>query len=57
MKAYKDFWGGELLNSNDIDNCTTTNELEGIVWRHECHLEDQLSDAKSHLQHLKERLF
>lgn len=53
MKEYKDFYGGDLINVDDIDSCKTKSELKEIINNHYNFLEDQLADAKSHLRDME----
>lgn len=56
MIAYRDFFGGDLINVSEVDNAQTKEELKQIIWRHHSHMEDMLSDAKSHLNHFQNKL-
>ena len=56
MLDYLDFFGGDLLGSSKIEKCRAKRELVEILDRHESFLEDQLSDAKTHLSNLRQRL-
>jgi len=56
MKQYRDFYGGELLDSEQIDKATSKEELEKIVEDHRNHMEDMLSDAMSHLDRFKRKI-
>lgn len=57
MKGYRDYYGGEVLNYEDIDGCTTKDQLKAIIEKHRSHMEDMLADANSHLDHFKKSLF
>jgi len=49
MKFYKDFYGGDLLGIDEIDDCKTKFALEQILSKHEKHMEMMLSDAMNHI--------
>lgn len=55
LQAYQDFYGGDLLEVSDMELATSKEQLAKIIDRHESHMEDMLSDAKSHLNSLRER--
>lgn len=57
MKEYKDFFGGNLIDVDEIDACTNKGELRRLIDRHSEHIEMQCSDALGHLDRLTERLF
>lgn len=57
MKEYRDFFGGDLINVDEIDNCANKGELRRLIDRHSEHIEMQCSDALRHLDRLTERLF
>jgi hypothetical protein len=56
MKAYRDLWGGELIDSGDIDKAKTKKELAEILDKHNNFMTDQLEDARSNMYHFKERI-
>ncbi|HEY5590709.1 MAG TPA: hypothetical protein VIK55_06785 [Paludibacter sp.] len=56
MKKYRDLYGGELLNHNDIDDCKSLLDCERIIERHRDHISAMLSDAESHLDNFKRRV-
>ena len=56
MKAYTDFYGGELLEVDAIDGCKTFKELAEILRKHESFMEDMLCDAMSHMGSFKKRI-
>ena len=56
MLNFKDFWGGELLNSEDIEGATTKEELKQIINKHHGFLEAELADAQSHLRHFTKKI-
>jgi len=53
MIAYRDFYGGDLLDVSEVNKTTTKEELSDIIERHRDHMESMLSDANSHLDRLK----
>lgn len=55
MSEYRDFYGGDLLDSSEIESATTKEELNNIVERHRSHMESMFSDASSHLDSLKRK--
>lgn len=56
MLEYRDFYGGDLLNIDEVMACETKDELKQILNRHEGHMEAMLSDAVSHLNHFSQKL-
>jgi hypothetical protein len=56
MKSYEDFYGGDFLDTPEIDNATTFIELAGIIRRHSEHIESMERDAQKHLNDFKKRL-
>jgi hypothetical protein len=56
MKAYRDYYGGDLLESGEIDNATTKKELAKIIEKHRAFMEDMLCDAFSHLDDFKNKV-
>ena len=44
MIEYRDFYGGDLLESNEIKNCKTKKELAKIIEHHRDHMEAMLSE-------------
>lgn len=56
MKSYKDFFGGDLLLIDEIDNCSTKEELVQILNRHISFIYDMAADAESHLNNFKNKL-
>lgn len=53
MKLYTDFYGGDLLDTKEIDEAKTKAQLSLIIEKHRDHLESMLSDAHSHLDAFK----
>jgi hypothetical protein len=56
MKEYRDFYGQDLLDSGDIDNCKSILSCESLIERHRCHIEAMFADANSHLDDFKRRI-
>lgn len=56
MIEWKDFFGGDIPDTEEIKNAKTKNELQQILHRHSSRLEDMLSDAQSHLANFKKKL-
>lgn len=56
MKKYRDLYGGDLLDIDEIDNCKTRKELSEIIEKHRAHLEMCACDASSDLDRLKKRI-
>lgn len=56
MKAYRDFYGGELFDHNEIDKATTKVELAKIIENHRVEMEERAKDADSHLDAFKKRI-
>lgn len=55
LTEYRDFFGGDLLESEMISSAKTHEELSGIINRHESHLEAMHADALSHLNDLRKK--
>ncbi|MDQ7798512.1 MAG: hypothetical protein RDU76_06175 [Candidatus Edwardsbacteria bacterium] len=56
LLEWHDFFGGDLLWEDEIKRAKTKVELGQILERHRMHMEDMLSDAKSHLDSFKEEI-
>ncbi len=56
MIEYRDFYGGDLIDSGDIKSATTKKQLYDIIEKHRDHMEMMLRDADSHLDNFKERI-
>ena len=56
MKAFRDFYGGDLLDIDEIDSCKTAEQLSEIIRQHEAYMENALADALSHLNQFKSKL-
>lgn len=57
MKSYRDFYGGDIPDTERIDKCADEEELKQVLNDHERLLEDMLADALSHLNNFRKRLF
>lgn len=55
LKWY-DYWGGQILDTDGINKATSKKQLAEILNHHEGFLEDQLSDALSGVQRLRQRI-
>lgn len=56
MKAFKDFYGGDLLDISQVDETKSKSGLSDIIDSHACFLESQLTDALSHLDRFKRKI-
>lgn len=56
MIAYRDFWGGDLLDSEQIKKAKNKEELKDIIHSHEAHMESQLADALSNINHFAKKI-
>lgn len=56
MKKYRDFYGGDLISLDNIDDATSKEQLAKIIEDHRTHMEMMLCDAHSHLDKFKGRL-
>lgn len=56
MLEYRDFYGGDLLNVDDVFNAETEDELKTIIDKHEDHIQQMERDAISHLNHFRKDL-
>lgn len=56
MKKYRDFYGGDLISLNEIDNATSKKELSKLLEEHRLHMEKMLADAHSHIDNFKSKL-
>lgn len=56
MIAYRDFYGGPLLEVDFIEDKTTKEELADIIDTHNSFLECQLCDAQSSLERFKRKV-
>jgi hypothetical protein len=56
MILYRDFYGGDLLDVLDVGDCTTKEELAGIIEKHRSFMESMLADAHSHLDNFKKEI-
>jgi hypothetical protein len=56
MLEYRDFFGGNLLETEKIKNANSKEELAEIIEIHDSFLESQVNDAQNILSRFKERL-
>lgn len=56
MKAYRDFYGGDLISSSEIEDCKTEKDLCKLIDLHASFLENQYTDALSHLDRFRQTL-
>jgi hypothetical protein len=50
MLKYKDYYGGDLINIDDIKKAKTKKELSNIIKAHEKFMENMLCDALGSLK-------
>jgi regulator of sigma D len=53
---YKDFYGGDIPNTDEIKRARSKQELRDILHNHRIFLEDQLADALNHLREFKDSI-
>lgn len=56
MLAYTDFYGSEIMYTDEIKKAKTRKELAEIIDRYRGHLQDVATDAESHLENFKKKL-
>ena len=56
MLNYRDFYGGDIPDTDRIRNAITKEQLRNILESHRRHLEFMLSDANSHLDEFKRKI-
>lgn len=56
MLEYRDFFGGDIPDIEEIKSSNTKEELSKIVEKHRSFMEDMLCDAHSHLDNFKQRI-
>lgn len=56
MLNFKDFYGQDLLDIDQIQIAENEEELKRIIEDHRSHMEAMLSDAHSHLDHFKRKI-
>lgn len=56
MIEYRDFFGGTLINSEDIKACKTKKELAEIIDAHDAFIESMATDAQSGLNRFKQKI-
>ena len=56
MKKWRDFYGGDIPDTNAIDSIKSTEDAYKILELHRTLLEDTLSDAMTHLDEFEREL-
>lgn len=56
LKKWKDFYGGDLINSDEIDKAKTEKELSIILNKHEDFLDSMHCDAMSNISQFRNKL-
>lgn len=56
MLAHRDFFGGDIMMSDEIKKAKTKKELSIIMDRYRVHLENMMLDAMSHHDNFKTQL-
>jgi len=56
MLKWRDFYGGDISDTEEIKNATSKKELNTIMEKHREFLEDMLRDANSHLDNFKRKV-
>ena len=56
MIAFRDFYGGDLLMVEEVENAETEQQLAEIIENHRNHIEDMANDAIRHLDRFKSQL-
>ncbi len=56
MLKWRDFYGGDISDTEEIKNATSKEELNRIMEKHRQLLEDMLRDADSHLDNFKRKV-
>jgi len=56
MLKWRDFFGGDLFDTDAIKKATTKDELKAVLSRHSSHMEQMGSDAERHLIDFKKEL-
>ncbi len=56
MIEYRDLFGGSLINVEEVDKCSTKEELAELIDAHETFIEGMATDAQSALQRFKRNL-
>lgn len=56
MLQYKDFYGGDIPDTEAIEKAKSKKELAALLNNHSYRLEDMLADAQSHLRSFKQKL-
>lgn len=56
MLKWRDFYGGDISDTEEIKTATSKEELNRIMEKHRQFLEDMLRDADSHLDNFKRKV-
>lgn len=56
MKIYVDFFGGSLIDKEQIDTAKTVEDLEHIFVRHHDYITDMATDAQASLERFKRKI-
>lgn len=56
MLKFKDFYGGDIMDTEEINNAKSKLELAEIIEKHRSFMEASLSDAHSHLDSFKRKI-
>jgi hypothetical protein len=56
MLEYRDFFGGDIMYTDEIEKATTKKQLNELLDRYSGHLEMVAVDAQSHLNNFRIRL-
>ena len=56
MLKWRDFYGGDISDTEEIKNATSKKELNRIMEKHRQLLEDMLRDADNHLDNFKRKV-
>lgn len=56
MIKWRDFYGGDISDTEEIKNAKNKDELNKIIENHRQLLESMLSDANRHLDNFKQKI-
>ena len=56
MLKWRDFYGGDISDTEEIKNATSKEELNSIIEKHRQLLEDMLRDADIHIDNFKRKV-
>lgn len=56
MLNWRDFYGGDIGDTEEINNATNKEELNNIMEKHRQLLEDMQRDADTHLDNFKRKI-